>query len=144
MGIIDKRKEKHNIIFKKRNRTHEYQLISQPTQQHHLHNSDPSHNIRIPITLNRNIMLNRNPILGRLRILMLRAASRIARRGVGIRSAIRGDGRHLLVSQRVHAAEVQEVAVGVGGAVRGAVVFGVFEAGAGPDGGEGEGDDDKG
>ena len=89
-------------------------------------------------------MLNRNPILGRLRILMLRAASRIARRGVGIRSAIRGDGRHLLVSQGVHAAEVQEVAVGVGGAVRGAVVFGVFEAGAGPDGGEGEGDDDEG
>ena len=115
-----------------------------PNQPNHKARPNHSHNIRIPITLNRNIMLNRNPILGRLRILMLRAASRIARRGVGIRSAIRGDGRHLLVSQGVHAAEVQEVAVGVGGAVRGAVVFGVFEAGAGPDGGEGEGDDDEG
>lgn len=75
---------------------------------------------------------------------MFRAASGIACRGVGIRSGIRRDGRHLLVSQRVHATKVQEVAVGVGSAVRGAVVFGVFEAGAGPDGGEGEGDDDEG
>lgn len=81
---------------------------------------------------------------------MLRAPRRIARRGINIsirsRSRIRGDRRrHLLVvSQGVHAAEVEEVAVGVGGAVRGAVVLGVFEAGAGPDGGEGEGDDDEG
>lgn len=75
---------------------------------------------------------------------MFRAASRITRRGIRIRSSIRRDRRHLLVSQGVHAAEVQEVAVRVGGAVRGAVVFEVFEAGAGPDGGEGEGDDDEG
>lgn len=79
-----------------------------------------------------------------------RATCGIARgiRGVTSRGVGGGDGRRRVFTTQgiivaaVEAAHIQEVAIGVGDAAGAFPV--VFETGAGPDGGEGEGDDDEG